>query len=58
MPHKQKRNILRVGDSLGITLPAAWLRYFKLKPKDRVKMVSNNTIIIYPPEPEEKEVSQ
>jgi antitoxin component of MazEF toxin-antitoxin module len=49
MPHEETRKIIRVGNSFAVTMPRAWLRYFKLKNKDEVKVISNGTVIIQPP---------
>ncbi|MGD0071332.1 MAG: AbrB/MazE/SpoVT family DNA-binding domain-containing protein [Candidatus Bathyarchaeia archaeon] len=48
MPHKQTRKIIRVGNSLAITIPKPWLRYFNLSEKDSVTVLSNGAIIIKP----------
>lgn len=49
MPHEETRKIVKVGNSLAVTLPVAWVRYFKLKPKDEVTVVSSENVVIYPP---------
>jgi len=49
MPHEETRKIIRVGNSYAITIPRAWLRYFKLDDKNEVKVISNSSIIIEPP---------
>jgi len=49
MPHEQTRKIIRVGNSLAVTIPKPWLKYYKLDDKDHVKVISNSTIIIEPP---------
>jgi len=49
MPHEETRKIIRVGNSYAVTMPRAWLRYFKLKGKDQVTVISNSTVIIKPP---------
>ncbi|MGD0643928.1 MAG: AbrB/MazE/SpoVT family DNA-binding domain-containing protein [Candidatus Bathyarchaeia archaeon] len=46
MPHEETRKIIRVGNSLAITIPCAWARYFKLKEKDSVRIISNGKITI------------
>jgi antitoxin component of MazEF toxin-antitoxin module len=48
MPHKQTRKIIRVGNSLAVTIPKAWLSYFDLSEKDEVTIFSNGAIIIKP----------
>jgi len=52
LPHEQIRKIIRVGNSLAVTIPKPWLRYYKLSDKDHVKVISNSTIIIEPPNKE------
>jgi antitoxin component of MazEF toxin-antitoxin module len=46
VPHEQTRKIIRVGNSLAVTIPYAWAKYFKLKEKDSVLVVSNGDITI------------
>jgi len=48
MPHKQTRKIIRVGNSLAVTIPKAWLSYFDLSEKDEVTVLSNGALIIIP----------
>lgn len=48
MPHEEIRKIIRVGNSYAVTMPRAWLRYFKLKEKDAVKVISNGAVVIEP----------
>jgi len=50
MPHEEERKIIKIGDSYGITIPRAWIRYFKLDVTDKVRIVSNSTIVIEPPQ--------
>ena len=50
MPHKNTRKVFEVGGSCAITLPKGWAAYYNLQPKDRLKVVSNGVITIYPPE--------
>ena len=53
MPHKEVRKIIKVGEtSYAVILPKAWLRYYGLDDKDHVKVVSNSTVVIVPPEKE------
>ncbi len=49
MPHEQTRKIIRVGNSLAVTIPKPWLTYHKLDEKDHLKVVSNSTITLEPP---------
>jgi antitoxin component of MazEF toxin-antitoxin module len=48
MPHETVRKIVKVGGSLAVTIPKPWLRYFKLKESDEVRVVSDGSIIIEP----------
>jgi antitoxin component of MazEF toxin-antitoxin module len=48
MPHEQTRKIIRVGNSLAVTIPKPWLRYFDLSEKDKVTVLSNGAVIIKP----------
>jgi antitoxin component of MazEF toxin-antitoxin module len=48
MPHKQTRKIIRVGNSLAVTIPKPWSRYFGLSEKDEVIVLSNGAVIIKP----------
>lgn len=50
MPHKETRKIIKIGNSLAVTLPKPWLRYFNLTDKDRVTVLSNKNVIIKPNE--------
>jgi bifunctional DNA-binding transcriptional regulator/antitoxin component of YhaV-PrlF toxin-antitoxin module len=50
MPHEEIRKIIRVGNSYAITIPRAWLRYFKLSDKDELLVISDGTVIIKPPQ--------
>lgn len=54
MPHEETRKIVKIGNSVAVTMPKAWVRYFKLKPKDEVKVTSNGVVIIEPPQKELK----
>jgi len=48
VPHRQTRKIIRVGNSLAVTIPKAWLNYFELSEKDSVTILSNGAIVIKP----------
>jgi len=50
MPHEETRKIIRVGNSYAVTMPRGWLRYFRLSDKDEVKVISNTTVTIKPPD--------
>lgn len=50
MGHLQKRKIIKLGtSSLTVTLPKEWTRYFELKKGDAVEVISNDEVIIRPP---------
>ena len=45
----EERTVSRVGGtSLMVTLPKGWLRYMRIKPGDRVEVVTNGELIIRP----------
>jgi antitoxin component of MazEF toxin-antitoxin module len=48
MPHEEIRKILKVGNSLAVTLPQDWAKYFQLSQGDEVKVVSNGSVLIVP----------
>ena len=51
MPHEELRKIIKVGEtSFAVILPKSWLRYYRVTDKDQVKVTSNGTVIIQPPE--------
>jgi antitoxin component of MazEF toxin-antitoxin module len=50
MPHEETRKIIKVGNSYAVTIPKPWLRYFRLNEKDEVRLISNSTIVIEPPQ--------
>ena len=54
MPHKETRKIIRVGNSLAVTIPPAWLRFFNLTEKDEVTVLSDGDIVIKPIKKEHK----
>jgi len=50
MPHEETRKIIKVGEtSFAVILPRAWLRYYKLDDRDTVKVISDGTVTIEPP---------
>ena len=40
------RRLIRLGDGLVVTLPKAWVDYYKLKPGARVTVVTNRRLVI------------
>lgn len=55
MPHEETRRLIKLGDSLVITIPKAWTRYYNLKQKDAVTVISNGSVTIKPSKLEGKE---
>ena len=50
MPHKNKRKIIRIGDtSLAVIIPKAWIRYNNLAYGDNLEIISNGKLIIQKP---------
>lgn len=50
MPTLNERAVINLGQgSYVITLPKAWLRYFGIKPGDRLEVITNGELIIRPP---------
>lgn len=56
MPHEETRKIIRVGNSLAVTMPKDWVQYFQIAKGDEVKVVSNGSVLIEPPKKKELEV--
>jgi len=49
MPIEQIKNIIKYGgNGYVVTLPRAWLRYYKLDDKDKIRLIANGKIIIEP----------
>ncbi len=49
MPGLNERTVIDLGQgSYVICLPRAWLRYYGLKPGDKVEVISNGEIVIRP----------
>ncbi len=55
MPIFVERSLFKTGDSLAVTLPKAWTKYFQLKAGDRVEIVVNDELVIRVPKEEEKQ---
>lgn len=50
MPTLDKRSVIDLGQgSYVITLPKAWLRYFGIKPGDKLEVIANGELVIRPP---------
>lgn len=49
MPSLTTRKIIKFGKStLAMTLPKAWVNYFKLEVGDRLEVIANKKLIIRP----------
>jgi antitoxin component of MazEF toxin-antitoxin module len=46
MPISEQRSLFKTGESLAVTLPKAWTRYFHLGAGDKVEIVINEELII------------
>lgn len=55
MPQEETRKIIQVGSSFAVTLPRGWVRYYKLKLKDSVLVVTNGCLTIKPLAPKPTE---
>jgi hypothetical protein len=55
MPTLETRNLIQVGDSLMIALPAGWLRYNSMRKGDQVTVIANGEIRVRPVKVEEHE---
>jgi hypothetical protein len=53
LPHEETRKIIRIGDSYAVTVPRGWIRYWKISGKDAVRVISDGTVTIFPPEKKE-----
>ncbi len=48
MPIRVERKLFATGESLAVTLPKEWTRYFRLKAGDVVEVTANNELTIKP----------
>lgn len=47
MPIKVERTLFKVGEGgFAVTLPKAWVRYYQLKPGDKVEVIAESEITI------------
>ena len=47
MPTLVERTLFKIGDGgFAVTLPKAWIRYYGLKPGDRVEVIANDDLTI------------
>jgi antitoxin component of MazEF toxin-antitoxin module len=54
MPIVVERSLFKIGESLAVTLPKAWVRYYRLRPGDLVEITANDEIVIRVKELKEK----
>lgn len=43
MAHKEQRTLIAMGQSIGITLPQPWLKYYNAKMGDKVEITTYGT---------------
>jgi bifunctional DNA-binding transcriptional regulator/antitoxin component of YhaV-PrlF toxin-antitoxin module len=41
-----ERTLFKIGGGFALTLPKSWVRYYGLKPGDRLEIISNDDLII------------
>ena len=61
MPIKVERTLFKIGEGgFAVTLPKAWIRYYGLKPGDKVEIIANKelTIRVQPKECKNEEVGK
>ena len=47
MPIKVERTLFKIGEGgFAVTLPKAWIRYYNLKPGDKVEIIANDVLTI------------
>ncbi|MDD4986513.1 MAG: AbrB/MazE/SpoVT family DNA-binding domain-containing protein [Dehalococcoidales bacterium] len=46
MPIPDERSLFKTGESLAVTLPKAWIKYFHLKAGDQVEIVVGEDLAI------------
>jgi bifunctional DNA-binding transcriptional regulator/antitoxin component of YhaV-PrlF toxin-antitoxin module len=47
MPIRVDRKLFRTGEGgIAVTLPKAWVNYFRLKPGDTVEIVGNGELVL------------
>jgi antitoxin component of MazEF toxin-antitoxin module len=54
MPILVERSLFKIGDSMAVTLPKGWVRYYRLRPGDLVEITANDEIVIRVKELKEK----
>jgi bifunctional DNA-binding transcriptional regulator/antitoxin component of YhaV-PrlF toxin-antitoxin module len=59
VPNIYDRSVINLGQgSYVITLPKAWLRYFGIKPGDKLEIISNGELRILPLKPKGSKSNQ
>lgn len=49
MPTLTERSVINMGQgSFVMTLPKAWVRYFGIKPGDKLEIITNDDLIVRP----------
>ena len=49
LPHEDIRSVIEVSHgTYAIIMPKSWIRYNKLKAKDKLRVISNGKVTIYP----------
>jgi antitoxin component of MazEF toxin-antitoxin module len=46
MPSQYTRTVIKVGNSLAVTLPKPWVDYNQLKAKDKVTVIAGDALIV------------
>lgn len=46
MPIPEERPLFKTGESLAVTLPRVWIKYFHLRAGDRVEIVVDEELVI------------
>ena len=50
------RKAIRFGsNALVITLPKAWIDYYRVEPGDRLEVVAGDVLVVHPPSPRESD---
>lgn len=46
MPTLVERSLFKIGGAFAITLPKPWVRYYELKPGDKLEIITNNDLVV------------
>lgn len=49
MPTEDHRTFMKIGTSVGVTLPPNWLEFFKIEPGQKGVVLGNSVLVIVPP---------